>query len=96
MSKLQAITEGCFPQPLDLPDAEVLFYPAFFAAPEADRHVSGDCCAGQVNRPGGRPGVFPPGEPAPGRRSLHIYIGARADFAVHVRNVALSDAWRTN
>src|SRR5512135_1962381 len=37
MSKLQAIAEGCFPRPLDLPDAEVLFYPAFFAAPEAHR-----------------------------------------------------------
>src|SRR5512135_2217372 len=37
MSKLQAIAEGRSPRHLDLPDAEVLFYPAFFAAPEADR-----------------------------------------------------------
>ena len=31
-----SLVDGPF-QALDLPDAEVLFYPAFFAAPEADR-----------------------------------------------------------
>ncbi len=30
-------TGNCSPEILDLPDAEVLFYPAFFPAPEADR-----------------------------------------------------------
>ena len=37
MSELKAIAEGRSPRPLDLPDAEVFFYPAFFSASEADR-----------------------------------------------------------
>ena len=37
MSELKAIAGGRSPRPLDLPDAEVFFYPAFFTALEADR-----------------------------------------------------------
>ncbi len=37
MPGLTANAAGCSPQTLDLPDAEVVFYPAFFSAPEADR-----------------------------------------------------------
>jgi len=37
MSELKAIAGGRSPRPLDLPDAEVFFYPAFFSAEEADR-----------------------------------------------------------
>ena len=37
MSELKAIAGGRCPRALDLPDAEVFFYPAFFSAEEADR-----------------------------------------------------------
>ena len=37
MSELKAIAGGRSPRALDLPDAEVFFYPAFFSAEEADR-----------------------------------------------------------
>jgi alkylated DNA repair dioxygenase AlkB len=40
MPEMITDASGCSPEVLDLPDAEILFYPTFFSAPEANRLLS--------------------------------------------------------